>query len=140
MSVGDAGELRAGVLQLIGPLAGPAESAGGQAAEVGGCGTAGEVDVLAPVHPARVGAAGVAWEVPGQVPEEPVHHLRLPAVPPERVEPVAEPAGPPTREIVGVAGEPAVDALSLAVHTQRRIEVVDVELGPLAVTPDLIRR
>src|SRR5580693_852118 len=118
ISVREAGELRAGVLQLIGPLVRPAESAGGQAAQVGGRGTAGEVDVLAPVHPPRVRAAGVAREVPGQVPEEPVHDLRLPAVPPQRIEPVAEPAGPPTREIVGVAGEPAIDALGLAVHAQ----------------------
>jgi hypothetical protein len=35
------------VLQLISPLAGPAESAGGLAAHVGGRGTAGEVDVFA---------------------------------------------------------------------------------------------
>src|SRR5580693_1582016 len=81
-SVRDAGELLAGVLQLAGPLAGPAESAGGLAAHVGGCGTAGEVDVLAPVHPPRIGAARVAWEVPGQFPEEPVHDLCPPAVPP----------------------------------------------------------
>ena len=81
-SVRDAGELLAGVLQLVGPLAGPAEGAGGLAAHVGGRGTAGEVDVLAPVHPPRVGAAGVAREVPGQLPEEPVHDLCPPAVPP----------------------------------------------------------
>src|SRR5215472_15517993 len=128
------------MLQLAGPLAGPAESAGGLAAHVGGRGTAGEVDVLAPVHPPRVGPAGVAWEVPGQFPEEPVHDLGLPAVAPERVEPVAEPAGSPAREIVGVGGEPVVDALGLAVHAQRRVQVIDVELGPLAVAPDLIRR
>ncbi len=65
ISVRDAGELLAGVLQLAGPLAGPAESAGGLAAHVGGRSTAGEVDVLAPVHPSHVGAAGVAREVPG---------------------------------------------------------------------------
>src|SRR5271169_4099405 len=82
ISVGDAGELLAGVLQLAGPLAGPAERAGGLAAHVSGCGTAGEVDVLAPVHPPRVGAGGVAREVPGQLPEEPVHDLCPPAVPP----------------------------------------------------------
>src|SRR5437764_11071883 len=82
ISVRDAGELRAGVLQLAGPLAGPAESAGGLAAHVGGRCTAGEVDVLAPVHPPRVGATGVAWEVPGQFPEEPVHDLCPPAVTP----------------------------------------------------------
>src|ERR1039457_4021944 len=82
ISVRDAGELLAGVLQLVGPLEGPAESAGGLAAHVGGRSTAGEVDVLAPVHPPRVGAAGVAWEVPGQLPEEPVHALCPPAVPP----------------------------------------------------------
>src|SRR5215472_7213324 len=70
-----------------GPVARPAESAGGLAAHVGGRCTAGEVDVLAPVHPPRVGAAAVAWEVPGQFPEEPVHDLCPPAVPPERVEP-----------------------------------------------------
>src|SRR5215467_3277301 len=139
ISVRDAGELLAGVLQLAGPLAGPAESAGGLPAHVGGGGTAGEVDVLAPVHPPRVGPAGVAREVPGQLPEEPVHDLCPPAVPPERVEPVAEPAGPAAGEIVGVAGEPAVDALGLAVHAQRRVQVIDVELGPLAVAPDLIR-
>src|SRR5229473_2091918 len=81
-SVRDAGELLTGVLQLAGPLAGPAESAGGLAAHVGGRSTAGEVDVLAPVHPPRVGAAGVAGEVPGQLPEEPVHDLCPPAVPP----------------------------------------------------------
>src|ERR1700760_3219973 len=140
LSVRDAGELLAGVLQLAGPGAGPAESAGGLAAHVGGRGTAGEVDVLAPVHPPRVGPAVVAWEVPGQLPEEPVHDLCLPAVPPQRVEPVAEPAGPPAGGIVGVAGEPAVDALGLAIHAQRGVEVIDVELGPLAVAPDLIRR
>src|ERR1700719_3052595 len=78
-------------------------------------------------------------QVRGQLPKNPVHALCLPAVPPQRVEPVAEPAGPPAREIVGVAGEPAVDALGLAVHAQRRVEVIDVELGPLAVAPDLIR-
>ena len=61
----DARELRAGVLQLFGPLAGPAESAGSAAAHIGGCCTACEVDVLAPVHPPRVGAARVAWEMPG---------------------------------------------------------------------------
>src|SRR5580698_9839890 len=61
-----------------------------------------------------------------------------PAVPPERVEPVAEPAGPPAGEIVCVAGEPAVDSLSLPIDAQRRVEVIDVELGPLAVAPDLI--
>src|SRR5450755_797940 len=82
VSVRDAGELLAGVLQLAGPLAGPAESAGGLAAHVGGRSTAGEVDVLAPVHPPRVGPAGVAREVPGQLPEEPVHDLCPPAVPP----------------------------------------------------------
>src|SRR6059058_4371695 len=82
ISVRDAGELLAGVLELVGPLAGPAESTGGLATHVGGRCTAGEVDVLAPVHPPRVSAAGVAWEVPGQLPEEPVHDLRLPAVPP----------------------------------------------------------
>src|SRR5262249_47497431 len=140
ISVRDAGELLAGVLQLAGPLAGPAESAGGLAAHVGGRGAAREVDVLAPVHRPRVGPAGVAGEVPGQLPEEPVHDLGPPAVPPERVEPVAEPAGPPAREIVGVAGEPAVDAFGLAVHAQRGVQVIDVELGPLAVAPDLIRR
>src|ERR1700689_4942784 len=63
ISVRDAGELLAGALQLAGPLAGPAESAGGLATHVGGRSTAGEVDVLAPVHPPRVGAAGVAGEV-----------------------------------------------------------------------------
>src|SRR5262252_1517453 len=140
VSVRYAGKLRAGVLQLAGPLAGPAESAGGLAAHVGGRCTAGEVDVLAPVHPPRVGVAAVAREVPGQFPEEPVHDLCPPAVPPERVEPVAEPAGPPAREIVGVAGEPAVGALGLAIHAQRGVQVIDVELGPLAVAPDLIRR
>src|SRR5690348_8681321 len=140
ISVHEAGELLAGVLQLAAPLAGPAESAGGLAAHIGGRGTAGEVDVLAPVHPPRVGAAGVAWEVPGQLPEEPVHDLCPPAVPPERVEPVAEPVGPPAGEIVGVAGEPAVDALGLAIHAQRGVQVIDVELGPFAVAPDLIRR
>src|SRR5690348_1461097 len=139
-SVRDAGELLAGVLQLAGPRAGPAESAGGLAAHVGGRGAAGEVDVLAPVHPPRVGPAVIAREVPGQLPEEPVHDLGLPAVPPKRVEPVAEPAGPAAGKIVAVAGEPAVDALSLAVHAQRRVQVIDVELGPLAVPPDLIRR
>src|SRR5690348_5763237 len=139
-SVRDAGELLAGVLQLAGPRAGPAESAGGLAAHVGGRGAAGEVDVLAPVHPPRVGPAVIAREVPGQLPEEPVHDLGLPAVPPKRVEPVAEPAGSAAREIVAVAGEPAVDALGLAVHAQRRVQVIDVELGPLAVPPDLIRR
>src|SRR6516225_2734515 len=82
ISVRDPGELHAGVLQLAGPLAGPAESACGLAAHVGGRCTAGEVYVLAPVHPPRVGAAGVAGEVPGQFPEEPVHDLCLPAVPP----------------------------------------------------------
>src|SRR6266480_3309171 len=81
-SVCDAGELVAGVLELGGPLAGPAESAGGLAAHVGGRGTAGEVDVLAPVHPPRVGPAVIAREVPGQPPEEPVHDLGPPAVPP----------------------------------------------------------
>src|SRR5215471_16027304 len=81
-SVRNAGELRAGVLQLAGPLAGPAKSAGGLAAHVGGRCTAGEVDVLTPVHPPRVGAAGVAREVPGQLTEEPVHDLCPPAVPP----------------------------------------------------------
>src|SRR3954454_19954176 len=139
-SVGDAGELLAGALELAGPLAGPAEGTGGLAAEVSGRGSAGEVDVLAPVHPPRVGPVGVAREVPGQVPEEPVHDLRLAAVAPQRVEPVAEPAGPPPGEIVGVAGEPAVDVLGLAVHAQRGVEVIDVELGPLAVAPDLVRR
>src|SRR5262245_60975235 len=140
VSVRDAGELLAGVLQLAGPLAGPAERAGGLAAHVGGRCTAGEVDVLAPVHPPRVGAAGVAREVPGQLPEEPVHDLCPPAVPPERVEPVAEPAGPPAREIVGVTGEPAIHTLGFALPAQRSVQVVDVELGPLAVAPDLIRR
>ena len=82
ISVRDVGELLAGLLQLAGPLAGPAESAGGLAAQVGGRSTAGEVDVLAPVHPPRVGAAGVAWEVPRQLPEEPVHDLCPSAVPP----------------------------------------------------------
>src|SRR5689334_22354646 len=82
ISVRDAGELLADVLQLAGPLAGPAESAGGLATRVDGRCTAGEVDVLAPVHPPRVGAAGVAWEVPGQLPEEPVHDLCPSAVPP----------------------------------------------------------
>src|SRR5262249_23332845 len=82
ISVGDAGELLAGVFQLVGPLAGPAESAGGLAAQGGGRSTAGELDVPPPVHPPRVGAAGVAWEVPGQPPEDPVHALPPPAVPP----------------------------------------------------------
>src|SRR5262245_37743930 len=140
ISVTDAGELLAGTLQLAGPLARPAESVGGLATHVSGRGTAGEVNVLAPVHPSRVGPAGVAREVPGHLPEEPVHHLCPPAVPPERVEPVAEPAGPPAREIVGVAHEPAVDPPGLAIHAQRCVQVVNVELGPLAVAPDLIRR
>src|SRR5689334_8352904 len=82
ISVRDAGKLLAGALQLAGPLAGPAESAGGLAAHVGGRGAAGEVDVLAPVHPTRVGPAVIAREVPGQLPEEPVHDLGLSAVPP----------------------------------------------------------
>src|SRR5690348_18173697 len=107
MSVRDAGELLAGTLQLAGPLAGPAESAGRLAAHVGGRSTAGEVDVLAPVHPPRVSTVRVAGEVPGQLPEEPVHDLRPPAVPPQRIEAVAEPAGSPAGEIVGVAGGPA---------------------------------
>jgi hypothetical protein len=46
----------------------------------------------------------------------------------------------PAREIVGIAGEPPVDALGLAVHAQRGAQVIDVELGPLAIAPDLIRR
>src|ERR1700754_4707848 len=82
LSVRDARELLAGALQLAGPLAGPAESAGGLAAHVGGRGAAGEVDFLAPFHPRRVGPAVIAREVPGQFPEEPVHALGLPAVPP----------------------------------------------------------
>src|ERR1700683_1643827 len=82
ISVRDARELLAGVLQLAGPLAGPAEGAGGLAAHIRGRSTAGEVDVLAPVHPPRVGATGVAREMPGQLPEEPVHDLGLSAVPP----------------------------------------------------------
>src|ERR1700683_5068923 len=92
-SVRDAGELLASALELAGPLARPAERPGRLPAQVGGRGTTGEVDVLAPVHPPRVGAVGVAREMPGQLPEEPVHDLRPPAVPPERVEPVAAPAG-----------------------------------------------
>src|SRR5205807_1057462 len=52
-SVGDPGELLAGALELAGPLAGPAEGTGGLAAKVSGRGAAGEVDVLAPVHPPR---------------------------------------------------------------------------------------
>src|SRR5262249_51438854 len=95
ISVRDAGELRAGVLQLAGPLAGPAESAGGLAAHVGGRCAAGEADVLAPAHPPRVRAAGVAWEVAGPPPGEPVHDLGPPPVPPHPGEPVAGPPGPP---------------------------------------------
>ena len=59
---------------------------------------------------------------------------------PERVEPVAEPAGARLGEIVGVAGEPAVHLLGVAVHAKRGVQVVDVELGPLAVAPDLVGR
>src|SRR6201987_2054621 len=121
LSVRDAGELLAGVLQLAGPGAGPAESAGGLAAHVGGRGTAGEVDGLAPVHPPRVGPAVIAREVPGQLPEEPVHDLGLPAVPPQRVEPVAEPAGPAAGEMVPVAGGPAGDAPRLGGPAPRRV-------------------
>jgi hypothetical protein len=54
--VPDAGELLAGAVKLVGPFAGPAEGARRLGAQVGGGGTAGEVDVLAPVHPARIGA------------------------------------------------------------------------------------
>src|SRR5580693_9540228 len=107
--VGDAGELLAGALKLDGPLAGPAEGAGGLASQVRGRRTAGEVDVLSPVHPPGVRTVLVAGEVPGQLAEEPVHDRRLPALTPQRIEPVAEPAGTPLREIVRVAGELAMD-------------------------------
>src|SRR5690242_17355169 len=39
--VGDAGELHAGQLELVGPLAGPAEGAGGLMVQVGACRAAG---------------------------------------------------------------------------------------------------
>src|SRR6185312_16613013 len=136
--VGDAGELLAGQLELVGPLTGPAEGAGGLMVHVGARRAAGEVDVLAPVHPPRVRSVGVAGEVPRQLPEEAGHDRGLTAVPPQRIEPVAEPAGAPPREIVPVAGEPAVDVLGAAVHAQPRVKVIDVKLGPFAVAPDLV--
>src|SRR5690348_11751245 len=136
--VGDAGKLHAGQLQLVGPLAGPAEGAGGLTVHVGARGAAGEVNVLAPVHSPRVRSAGVGRKVLRQLPEEPGHDRGLTAVPPQRVEPVAEPAGAPPREIVPVAAEPAVDVLGVAVHAQPHVEVIDVELSPFAVAPDLV--
>src|ERR1700722_833396 len=139
-SVPAAGELLACALELIGPLPGPAEGAGGLAAQVGARRAAGEVDVLAPVHPPRVRAVLGLREMLRQLPEEPGHDRGLPALMPERVEPVAEPAGARLGEIVGVAGEAAVHLLGFAVHAQRGVQVVDVELGPLAVAPDLVGR
>src|ERR1700678_4212875 len=140
LSVGDAGELLTRALELVGPLPGPAEGAGGLAAQVGASGGAGEVDVLAPVHPPRVGAVLGLREMLGQLPEEPVHDRRLPALMPQRVEPVTEPAGARPREIVGVAGEPTVYLLGVAVQAEGGVQVVDVELGPFAVAPDLVGR
>jgi hypothetical protein len=136
--VRDAGELLTSTLKLSGPLAGPAEGTGSLATQVRSRRTAGEVDVFTPVHPPGVRPVLVAGEVPGQLPEEPGHDRGLPAVPPQRVEPVAEPAGTRLREIVSVAGELAMDAPGGAVHAQRDVEVIDVELGPLAVAPDLV--